>query len=220
VLAFDLYGTLVDPIAIADQLERVLDRADSAAVARAWRARQIDYTFRLTIMDRYRDFGWVTARSLDDALASLGLQLTAEARADLVAGYDQLPPFADVAPALTALRAAAPVLIVLSNGSPEMIDRCLRNAGLRAHFAAVVSADDVRAFKPAAAVYQHAAAEMGVETGAIRLVSSNPFDVIGAGTAGMKTAWCNRTGAAFDTIADPPELTVTDLGELSRVLTR
>ena len=63
VLAFDLYGTLVDPIAIASELGQVLGDADGREAARLWRIKQLEYTFRLTAMGQYEDFGWVTERA-------------------------------------------------------------------------------------------------------------------------------------------------------------
>jgi 2-haloacid dehalogenase len=56
VLAFDLYGTLVDPIAIAGELGRVLGDADGREAAGLWRGKQVEYSFRLTAMGRYEDF--------------------------------------------------------------------------------------------------------------------------------------------------------------------
>jgi 2-haloacid dehalogenase len=58
-LAFDIYGTLVDPIRIDTWLERVL-ASDDAAGAEAWRRKQLDFTFRLAAMQRYEDFSQVT----------------------------------------------------------------------------------------------------------------------------------------------------------------
>jgi len=74
VLAFDLYGTLVDPIAISGELGRVLGDSDGREAARLWRLKQLEYSFRLTAMGRYEDFRWVTSRALDFALASIGTQ--------------------------------------------------------------------------------------------------------------------------------------------------
>ena len=54
-LAFDMYGTLVDPIRIRTQLERHLGES-ARPVAELWRAKQLEYTFRLTVMERYEDF--------------------------------------------------------------------------------------------------------------------------------------------------------------------
>ena len=48
VLAFDLYGTLVDPIAISGEPGRVLGGSGGREVARLWRLKQLEYSFRLT----------------------------------------------------------------------------------------------------------------------------------------------------------------------------
>ncbi len=41
VLAFDLYGTLVDPTAISSELSRVLGDCDGLEAARLWRLKQL-----------------------------------------------------------------------------------------------------------------------------------------------------------------------------------
>src|SRR3990170_2211156 len=58
-LAFDMYGTLVDPIGIRNQLERYLSD-ETPRVAEVWRQKQLGYTFLLTLMERYEDFERVT----------------------------------------------------------------------------------------------------------------------------------------------------------------
>ena len=103
VLAFDLYGTLVDPIAIAAQLGQALGDSDGREAARLWRLKQLEYSFRLTAMGRYEDFRWVTSRALDFALASVGVRLAEEQARRLVELYDHLQPFPDAVPALRAL---------------------------------------------------------------------------------------------------------------------
>lgn len=42
ILLFDLYGTLVDPLAIAADLTEVLG-ADGSEVSRQWRAKQLEF---------------------------------------------------------------------------------------------------------------------------------------------------------------------------------
>jgi 2-haloacid dehalogenase len=221
LLAFDLYGTLVDPLAISSDLARHLPEPEAQRVAATWRRTQIDYAFRLTAMGRYEDFRAVTARALDLALAQCGHALDDDVRAQLVGGYDALAAFPDVRPALQDLAGAGVEMVVLSNGSPAMLDASLQAGGLGGWFDRVISVDAVRAFKPHPAVYRHAAAVTGRPLEAIRLVSCNPFDVVGAATAGMGTVWINRSGGPFDTLGPPPDLTVgslTDLGD--RLLAR
>jgi len=69
VLAFDLYGTLVDPIAISGELDRVLGGSGGREVVQLWRLKQLEYSFRLTAMGHYEDFRWVTSRALEFAFA-------------------------------------------------------------------------------------------------------------------------------------------------------
>ena len=213
-LAFDLYGTLVDPIRIWQQLERHLG-AQARRAAEIWRQKQLEYTFRLTAMQQYADFEQVTRLALDYALEAVGQQLGEDERRAVMAEYDRLAPFPDVADGLQRLRGAGHHLAVLSNGSPRMVQAVIRSAGLEALFQALISVDEVRVYKPAPRVYQHAAARLGRPIGEVRLVSSNPFDVLGAAAAGMQVAWLNRSGGLFDTLGEPPDLVITTLAELA-----
>jgi 2-haloacid dehalogenase len=218
VLAFDLYGTLVDPIAISSELDRVLGGADGREVARLWRLKQLEYSFRLTAMGHYEDFRWVTSRALDFALASIGVTLPGEQARRLIELYDELQPFPDAVPALRALAGLGHELAVFSNGSPAMVKNCLDNSGLGEFFGQRISVDEVRAFKPSPIVYRHAAERLGRPIGQVRLVTSNAFDSVGASAAGMRTVWVNRSGIPFDTIGRQPELTVPALDRLAAAL--
>ena len=218
VLAFDLYGTLVDPIAISGELSRVLGGADGGEVARLWRLKQLEYSFRLTVMGQYEDFRWVTARALDFALTSAGVSLLAGQAEHLIEHYDHLQPFPDAVPALRALAGMGYELALLSNGSPAMIRDCLANSGLGEFFSCQISADEVGTFKPSPEVYRHAAGRLAVPIGQVRLVTCNPFDSVGAAAAGMRTAWVNRSVGPFDTIGAQPDVTVPALDRLPAAL--
>ncbi|MEU0970138.1 haloacid dehalogenase type II [Streptomyces sp. NPDC005917] len=218
VLAFDLYGTLVDPIAISGELGRVLGDADGREAARLWRVKQLEYSFRLTAMGRYEDFRWVTSRALDFTLASLGAHLPDGQAQRLIEFYDHLQPFPDAVPALRALAGMGYELAVFSNGTPSMIGNCLDNSGLGDFIGQRISVDEARAFKPSPVAYQHAAGRLSLPIGQIRLVTCNAFDSVGAGAAGMRTAWVNRSAAPFDTIGAQPDLTVPALDRLPAAL--
>jgi 2-haloacid dehalogenase len=218
VLAFDLYGTLIDPIAIAGELGQALGDSDGQEAARLWRLKQLEYSFRLTAMSRYEDFRWVTSRALDFALASVRVRLAEEQARRLVELYDHLQPFPDAVPALRALTAAGYELAVLSNGTPAMIANCLDNSGLADFFGLRISVDEVRVFKPSPVVYRHAAGRLSRPVEEVRLVTSNAFDCVGASAAGMRTAWVNRAAAPFDTIGAQPDVTVPALDRLPAAL--
>ena len=63
VIAFDFYGTLVDLTAITRACVEITPNAD--AFGATWRTKQLEYTFWLRLMNRYRDFDRVTEAALD-----------------------------------------------------------------------------------------------------------------------------------------------------------
>jgi 2-haloacid dehalogenase len=217
VLAFDVYGTLVDPIGIARALASIVP-AEAPRIAELWRQKQLEYSFRLTVMEQYQDFEWVTARAFEYALAATGVTLDDQQRAAILARYDSLAPFPEVMAGLRALHAANVPMVVFSNGSPRMLGAVLSAAGLTPYFGDVVSVDAVRAFKPSPRVYYHLIGRVSRPASQIRLISSNPFDIIGARAVEMQVAWINRGNAPFDTLAPPPPLTVASLTELMAAL--
>jgi 2-haloacid dehalogenase len=89
-LVFDMYRTLVDPIRIRKRLEQYLPDEDALRVAEVWRQKQLEYTFRLTAMEKYEDFEWVTRKALDYALQAAGRELDADHKGALMAQYNDL----------------------------------------------------------------------------------------------------------------------------------
>ena len=75
--------------------------------------------------------------------------------------------------------------------------------------------DDLRSFKPNPAVYSYFLKKSRASGDNAWLVSSNPFDVIGAVSAGMRAAWVRCSPEAiFDPWGIEPTLTVSGLTEL------
>jgi len=216
-LAFDMYGTLVDPIRIWKQLELLIP-GDAQRIAEIWRQKQLEFTFRLTAMERYEDFEQVTRKALDYALVTSGNSLATQQKNSLMAQYNDLERFADVGPGLQRLKDAGYTMVVFSNGSPAMLTGIMNAANLNPYFRGFVSVDEVKVYKPSPIVYRHVANSLGRSIDEVRLISSNPFDVIGAEAAGMQAAWVNRSGGLFDTLAPRPQMVVKSITELADVL--
>ena len=215
-LTFDMYGTLVDPLGIARALEPHV--ADPDTVARRWRETQLRYAALLAAMEHYHDFAWVTERALEHALATSGEDVDPDTRRELLAGYDALEAFGDTRPGLERLRAEGHTLAVFSNGTRAMIERVVGAAGITDCFDDLISVDEVGTFKPSPRVYRHAAARVGQQVADTWLISANPFDVVGAATVGLRTAWVDRGTAAFDPLGPEPDIIVPDLGGLAAAL--
>lgn len=217
-LAFDVYGTLIDTHGLVSRLGGLVgDKA--AQFSGIWRDKQLEYSFRRGLMHQYQTFAVCTRDALDYACSACGVTLSAQQKQDLLEGYRTLPAFGDAPPALEGLQAAGFPLYAFSNGSAEAIETLLVAAGIRQLFVDVVSVDEVRSFKPDPAVYQHFLARSGAAADAAWLVSCNPFDVIGAISAGMRAAWVRRSEEAiFDPWGTVPTLTVGSLMELETAI--
>jgi 2-haloacid dehalogenase len=214
VLAFDVYGTLIDTDGVRAALEKwVGDR--SSSFARLWREKQLEYAFRRGLMQEYRAFSVCTRDALEYACLSHGLTLDRDARQELMAVYRVLPAFGDAGPALQALQAAGCRIYAFSNGEAEAVRSLLRNASLERFFLDIVSVDEVETFKPSPAVYRHFLRRSGARGSEAWLISSNPFDVIGGLASGLRAAWVRRSpDAVFDPWGYDPTLTLGSLLEL------
>lgn len=216
-LAFDMYGTLVNPLRIWQQFEQFIpgETGETQRIAEVWRQKQLEFTFRLTVMERYEDFEQVTRKALDYALAVARRHLNPDQKNMLMRQYNDLERFADVEPGLQRLKEAGYTMVVFSNGSPSMLDAIMHAAQLYEYFQGFVSVDEVKVYKPSPKVYRHVAERLGRATGDVRLISSNPFDVIGARNAGMQATWIDRSGDLFDTLDARPDMVVGTLIELA-----
>ena len=215
-LGFDVYGTLIDTHGVIVQLESMIgDKA--AAFSNTWREKQLEYTFRRGLMGKYKNFPVCTRDALEYTCLVYKTAITDEQKQQLLEAYLTLPAFADVSAGLAELKAAGFRMYAFSNGINAALETLLTNAGIRDYFLGVVSVDDVQTFKPSPVVYQHFLETTGSTASDAWLISSNPFDVIGAISIDMNAAWVQRSNTSiFDPWGIEPTVTINGLGGLSQ----
>lgn len=220
VLAFDVYGTLIDTQGVTVELERRLTDASKAGeFARRWREKQLEYSFRHGLMGAYVPFSECTREALIFIDRALQTGLSENDHDHLMTVYGELPAFEDVVPALDQFRDAGIRCVAFSNGTADAVTKLLTRAGVESHMDDVISADEIKRFKPDPAVYSHLRSRLETRPEHTWLISSNPFDVIGARHAGLHAAWIRRSAEApFDAWGGEPDVTVTDLLALSERL--
>lgn len=213
-VAFDVYGTLIDTHGVVLKLEELIgDKAKD--FSQTWREKQLEYSFRRGLMQNYANFAVCTKDALEYTCSYYKVTLKQEHKDALLESYRSLPAFKDVEDGLSRLKEAGFRLYAFSNGSADAIHELLVSAGIRDYFLGVVSTDDLKSFKPNPAVYSHFLRESGASDSISWLVSSNPFDVIGAMSAGMRAAWVQRSKESiFDPWGIEPTIIVESLGEL------
>jgi 2-haloacid dehalogenase len=215
-IGFDIYGTLMDPLEMNEHLRLLVGEDLADRFSELWRNKQIEYTWRRALMRKYEDFGVCTRQALIHAARVLGVDLSEEDQEKLIEEYQNLRPFPDVIPGLEALKSEGHSLVAFSNGVEATARTLLERSGVLPHLHDVVSVDDLKTFKPDPEVYHYLARRLDTAPSKTWLVSSNPFDVIGAKTAGLKAAWIKRKPEdQFDPWGIEPDLVVQDLEALA-----
>ncbi len=209
---FDAYGTLFDVhAAIARHRNEIGPDADR--LSELWRAKQLEYSWTLTLADRYLDFWSLTQQALDHAFARVP-SADRRLRGKLLEAYRQLDAFADARATLKELKRRGHRTAILSNGSPDMLEAAVAAAGLGTDLDFVLSVDSIRKYKPRPEVYALVPAAMRVEPADVVCVSANRWDAMGAASFGFRAAWINRANLPDEYADRPPAVVLKDLTAL------
>jgi len=215
-LVFDAYGTLFDVHSVAARCEAFWPGCGTRLAA-LWRAKQLEWTWQRSLARRWAPFEGITADALAWACESLGLALEGARVEALLDEYRRLALFPDAAASLAQLASRGRCLAILTNGSSGLISPLLAHHGLGGAFAAVLSAEEVRSYKPDPAVYALAPQRLGLPAQEIGFVSANGWDAAGAAAYGLHSYWINRTGAPLERLGAQP---AAILGSLAQLLER
>jgi len=216
-LVFDAYGTLFDVFSVTSLCEDLFP-GHGKQLAQIWRTKQLEYSWLRSLMGRYRDFWVLTEDALVYSTNRLKLDLTVAKRDQLMESYLNLAAFPDVKPGLEELKRIGMRLAILSNGEPKMLNAAVQRAGIAKLIDAVFSVDTIKVFKPSPRVYNQLPDGLKIDKAEIGFVSSNNWDVNGAGSAGLTTFWIQRSALDIpEELSYPPAhfvTAITDLGPL------
>jgi 2-haloacid dehalogenase len=213
---FDAYGTLFDHASAALRYREMLGEKREP-FTRLWREKQLQYTWLRSIQNRHVDFWQITGDALDYAMETLGLAST-ELRSNLMNTYLALDAFPEVAETMRRLRAMVLKTAILSNGTPEMLQKAVVNAHLEDLFDAVLSIEEVGVYKPHPRVYKLAVDHLSLDCGEILFLSSNAWDAYAASAFGMRVVWCNRYGQNPERLPGRPDHEIKTLAELPALI--
>lgn len=213
---FDAYGTLFDISSIARGAQDALgDRWQ--ALSDLWRAKQMQYSWLRGLAGHHADYWEVTSDALDFAMKTLKID-DPILRQRLMSLHYCLFPYPEVRSVLQSLKAAGMKLAILSNGTPDMLDSAVENAGLAGLFDAVMSIEEVGVYKPHPSVYGLAAARLGMAADEICFLSANSWDAYSAKAFGFRVLWCNRFGQVPENLPATPDAEISDLSPLPGVV--
>jgi 2-haloacid dehalogenase len=211
-VVFDAYGTLFDVhSAVARHRGEVGPEADR--LSEIWRAKQLEYSWVLSLAGRYVPFWVLTERALDHALARCAA-VPGAVKPRLMAAYRTLDAYPEVAGTLSRLRARGVRTGILSNGDPAMLAAAVASAGLQDLLDRVLSVDTAGVFKTSPRAYALVPPAFELPAGEIAFVSSNRWDVAGAAAFGFPCIWVNRFGLPDEYRDLAPTQVIPDLASL------
>lgn len=216
ILVFDVNETLLDVRALAPAF---VDAFGDAEMLGPWFAQMLRNSLVATVTEHYAPFHHQGTDALVTTARRNGQVISWDDAAAIVGEMRNLPPHSDVIPGLQRLRTAGVVMVALTNSAPDYLAAQMDSAGLTPFFERLLSVDAVSAFKPSPRPYRHAATEMGVDIGRMRMVAAHDWDISGAIRAGMKGAFVARPGALVGELEERADLVVSDIGALADALT-
>lgn len=192
VLTFDCYGTLVDwETRLLDYLRPILEQHDVHvrdefvleffAETEAELEARSHSNYRIVLENVMSRFG-----------KRLGFTPTGHNLVDFPIAIATSPPFADTVPALRAL-AARYDLAIVSNTDDDLF--ALTQPLLQVEFAHVVTAKQMKTYKPDPRMFQEVIERCGVPPERMLHVAQSLYhDIAPAAALGLDTVWINRRG--------------------------
>ena len=214
-IIFDAYGTLFDVNSAAEKCkDKIGDKWEG--FANFWRTTQLEYTWLRSLMKRHKDFWQITEDSLDKSMKAFNID--PEMKDELLNLYKVLSPFQEVPETLKILKKKNFKLAILSNGTPSLLNRLVKNSNLDNLFDDLFSIEEVGIYKPDSKVYDLPIKKYKIEKSQIAFLSANTWDVSGAGNYGYNSIWVNRNNSIFDNLDYKPSIEIKNLKELNKSL--
>ncbi len=183
-----------------------------------WFPRVLRDAFALQVTGTYKPFAEVATGALASLLAENQIDPEATKMEGVIKSFASLPLHPDVKEGIQLLRDAGVRVAALTNGSAETTRKMFRNAGIEETVEKFISIEEVKEWKPAAAVYRHAAKALNLEPAELALVAAHDWDIDGAGKAGLTTAYLARKQPRGSSAMHSPDVTGSSLPEAARRL--
>lgn len=216
----DFYGTICagDAEAVNAVCRRIVDSCalpvTPGAFAVSW-GKRFFQTVEVSNHDSFRTLHACVLASLRETLVEHGADIDPVACVAELEKYWTNPPI--YADALEFLERTTLPVCCVSNADTQPLLAAIEKHGLR--FAAVVSSEFARCYKPEAAIFHRALTTLGVDPRRVLHVGDSLHsDVSGAARLGITTAWLRRTSRIHDIGTCRADHVISKLNELTDLL--
>ena len=214
-IIFDAYGTLFDVNSAAEKCkDKIGDKWEK--FSNYWRTTQLEYTWLRSLMGRHKDFWEITEDSLEKSMENF--KISHSMKDELLDLYKSLSTFEEVPETLKILKEKNYKLAILSNGTPHLLNKLVRNNKLENLFDDLFSIEEVGIYKPDSRVYGMPIKKYNIKVNEVAFLSANTWDVSGGGNYGYNAIWVNRNKNIFDKLDFKPKHVIKNLKELLNII--
>lgn len=215
IVLLDVYETMLD---MSDLERRINDLLGSKRGYTLWFELFLQYCFVDNSLEQFHDFPSIARATMRMAAGMLGRKPDSEDLDYMIELLRHLPVHEGVQPGLSALYDAGYRIAALTNSPEATVRDRMDRTGLVSYFELVLSAEQVRRYKPAKSVYDYAAAKLKASPADILMVSAHGWDLAGAANAGMQTAYLKQNKQLLYPLAPEPDYTCSSLPDLAAQL--
>ena len=201
------------------QVQKAFHRTFGEAYAfKYWFSQLLHFSLVDTITENYHDFSQIGGAALSVTCDFFDRKISDDDRKQLLATMKQLPPHPDVEKGLQLLKQANFRLVTLTNSPGDTLMTLMNESGLAHYFEGTWTVDDIELYKPHPQTYQMALARLELEPAETMMVAAHGWDIAGAASLGMQTAFIARPGQSLYPLAPAPTLTGHTLIDIARQL--
>ena len=168
-------------------------------------------------MNRYEDFWYITKEALDYAMDYFNIK-DEFLKSKLLDTYENINCYEEVPEVLSELKERKISTAILSNASPNMLNKAVKNSKLDQYIDISFSADSLKIYKPYSSVYNLVMDKYNLTKNEILLISCNTWDISGAKSFGFNVSWINRFNGKKEVLSFEPDIEFKSLIELPNVL--
>lgn len=212
VIILDVYETLLDMTDVERKVNALLDSNRGYAI---WFELFMQYCFVDNCTGRFNDFTAIAKATLQMTAMKLGRQINDSAYDAVEEHLKHLPVHDDVQQGLSLLNDEGYRLAALTNSPERVVYERMQPTGLISYFETVLSAERVKKYKPAIEVYQWAVKKLEVDVKEALLVSAHGWDIAGAASAGLQTAYVKQSRQMLYPLSPIPNFICSSLPELA-----
>lgn len=212
VLILDVYETLLDMSDVERKINNIFDSSKGYTL---WFELFMQYCFVDNCIRQFHSFADIARASMEMIAQKLGRTIQGGEIDSVMEMLKHLPVHENVQEGLSLLNDHGFRITALTNSPQNTVCERMERTGLISYFETVLSAEQLKQYKPSLEVYEWAAKKLGVAPNEAMLVSAHGWDIAGAAGAGMLTAFIQRGKQMLYRLSPKPNLVCKNLTELA-----